>query len=115
MYADDSITEMHSRAFGMEELSMAFAQYFKRNSYLNALAKTGELVVFLANVTFEPDVEIIGIFIMLKIVVVRYRFVLMEKVDIKEKEKSTKFENRKCSCDSTECKTLVWNEKEKLV
>lgn len=54
VYTDDKAEEIHGGAFGMGEPNTAFAQYFKGNSYLKPLNKSGESAVFLANVTFEP-------------------------------------------------------------
>lgn len=47
--------ESHGGIFGMGEPNTAFAKYFIGNSYLKPLTKSGESVVFLANVTFEPN------------------------------------------------------------
>ena len=78
--------QKHGGMFGIGEPNTAFAQYFIGNSYLKPLTKPGASVVSIANVTFEQDVEIIGIYIMLQKVEDKYLYVLKEKAGTKKKE-----------------------------
>ena len=73
--------------FGLGVPNDAYAQYFIGHSYLNPLTEMGKCPVFLANVTFEPDVEITGIFIMRKMEEDRFLFVRLVKAGIRKKEK----------------------------
>ena len=52
VYADDATPANHGGFFGMGEPNVAYAKYFKGNSYLKPLAKTDNISI--ANVTFEP-------------------------------------------------------------
>lgn len=52
VYGDDATPANHGGFFGMGEPNVAYAKYFKGNSYLKPLAKTDNTSI--ANVTFEP-------------------------------------------------------------
>ena len=90
VYTDGDAKEVHGGMFGLGEPNTNFAQYFIGNSYLNPLTKPGEGSVFLANVTFEPDAVIIGIFITQLKMVDKFLSVLMVKAGIKKKAKMPK-------------------------
>ena len=71
--------------FGKGEPNTTYAKYFIGESFLNPLTdpKSG---LFAANVTFEPGVEITGIFIIRQKVADSSFFVPLVKVGIRKKE-----------------------------
>lgn len=72
--------------FPIGEPNVNFSKYFIGNSYLKPLTNP----VFIANVTFEPAVAIIGISIKLQKVVDKFLFVLQVEDTIRKKEKKFK-------------------------